>query len=204
MAAVPLPLDRGVRPLALTSDERPVHRHRLPTRLIVTAFILFHVLAIFLWLVPASPASAGARTVTRAYISWGGLWQSWGMFAPNPSRLNLYISAEITYRDGTQRAWSFPRMNKLDLFSRYYEERYRKFEEYAHLDNFDGLWPDMATWIARNNNPDPSNPPVRVELIRNWWIVPPPPANGDISRDPPHNWSHYTFFRTAIRPEELR
>lgn len=203
MAATQLLIDE-VRPLCITPADRPVLRLRLPMRLLLSALILFHGLAIFLWLAPASPASAGVRAVTRSYMTWSGLWQSWGMFAPEPSRLNVYLSAQITYRDGTQRTWSFPRMNQLDLFSRYYKERYRKFEEYAHLDTFDGLWPDMAVWIARTNDPDPDNPPVRVALTRNWWIVPPPPPNGDISQDPPHTWSQYMFFQTVIHSGDLR
>ena len=187
-----------------TARERHAARVGLPVRALLTAFIAFHIVAVLLWLTPATTLNKAFLHLTRNYISWAGLWQNWGMFAPEPSRLNIYISAVITHRDGTEESWEFPRMNKLDLFSRYYKERYRKFEEYAHLDSFDGLWPDIALWIARQHDQDPSNPPVRVTLTRNWWIVPPPPPNGDISHDQPHEWSHYTFFSTAISASDLR
>lgn len=205
MATASLALyDAGIPLVAEHAAKRRVVRLRLPARLLITAFLAFHIVAVLLWLTPAMTLNKAFLRLTRNYISWVGLWQNWGMFAPEPSRLNIYISAEIVYRDGTLEEWSFPRMNKLDLFSRYYMERYRKFEEYAHLDSFDGLWPDIAVWVARQHNRNPANPPVRVTLTRHWWIVPPPPPNGDISHDPPHQWNHYTFYSTAITASDLR
>ena len=50
---------------------------------------------------------------------------------------------------------------------------YRKFAEYARMDTFSAVWPSMARWIAQENNADPGNPPVRVQLRRHWWFVPP-------------------------------
>lgn len=185
-------------------EPRAAVRQGIPLRLALTAFILFHIVAVLLWLTPVGTTSAeAARTFAANYVSWGGLGQNWGMFAPEPSNLNIYLSANITYQDGSQHTWDFPRMDQIDLVSRYYQERYRKFEEYAHLDSASGMWPDLAVWIARQNNPEPGNPPVRVQLTRNWWTVPPPPPNGDISHDPPHQWQHYLFFETAIQRSQL-
>ncbi len=178
---------------------RAVVRYGLPLRLIVSAAIVFQIVAVLVWLLPASRARGAVSGVTDRYINYAGLWQSWGMFAPEPANLNLYIHALITYRDGTQRAWSFPRMNRLDYFTRYRLERYRKYEEYAHLDSYSFLWPDLARWVAAQNPGTPANPPVLVTLIRTWWEIPPPPANGEIGHDPPHTWSSYQFFQMPLQ-----
>src|SRR5579859_2236858 len=110
----------------------------------------------------------------------------------------------IRYSDGSKRDWSFPRMDQLDFVTRYRLERFRKYEEYAHLDAYAAIWPDLARWVARQNVGNPANPPVLVTLIRSWWEVPPPPANGDISHDPPHAWSSYQFFQQPISRSDLQ
>ncbi len=189
----------------LPNDEpRRVVRYGVSRRLVVSALIVAHAAAVILWLLPASRARGAVAGVADRYINYAGVWQSWGMFAPEPANLNLYVHARIDYRDGSQRTWSFPRMNQLDFVTRYRLERYRKYEEYAHLDGYGAIWPDLARWVARQHNDNPANPPVAVTLIRTWWEVPPPPANGDVSRDPPHSWSSYQFFQMPISRSDLR
>jgi hypothetical protein len=185
------------------SAPRTVVRYGKRTRLLLSALLAFHIVATLAWLLPGSALRGDLQPVTDRYIGYSGLWQNWGMFAPEPSNRNLYIHAVVTYADGSEQQWSFPRMNQLDFFNRYRLERFRKYEEYAHLDSYAGIWPDLARWIARQNNRDPGNPPVHVQLIRSWWLVPPPPANGDIGHDPPHDWNHYPFFDMPIARSDL-
>jgi len=52
-----------------------------------------------------------------------------------------------------------PRMNRLDYFTRYRLERYRKYEEYAHLDTYSFIWPDLARWVAATM-PGPDGEPA--------------------------------------------
>lgn len=178
---------------------RGSQRYGFRVRLLISVFIVFHITATLLWVLPESALRQQLFALPQKYISHVGLWQSWGMFAPEPSNLNLYLSAVVTYRDGSQRSWEWPRPEKLDLFSRYREERYRKFTEYGRMDAFSYVWPSMARFAAEQlNNHDPANPPVRVQLWRHWWFVPPPPQNGDISHEPPHQWNQYLFFDTPL------
>ena len=85
----------------------------------------------------------------RPYMLWSGLFQAWDMFAPNPMKLNSYVEAEVSFRDGSRRIWSFPRMNEIGYVDRYFKERYRKFaNEYLRMDVHSALWPDAARYIA--------------------------------------------------------
>ena len=182
-----------------TTAPRQGLRHGLPVRFLISGFIVFHILATLLWVLPDNALRQQLLALPQKYISNVGLWQSWGMFAPEPSDLNLYLTAVITYRDGSQREWEWPRPEKLDLFTRYRKERYRKFTEYGRMDSYSYIWPSMAQFAAQQApSRDPANPPVRVQLWRHWWFVPRPPDNGDISHDPPHQWSHYLFFDTPL------
>ncbi|HEY8743624.1 MAG TPA: hypothetical protein VIU62_11010 [Chloroflexota bacterium] len=182
-----------------TAVPRRSLRHGLPLRLAISGFVVFHILATLLWLLPNSAVRQQVQALPQKYISYVGLWQAWDLFAPNPASINLYLSAVVTYRDGSQREWVWPRMEQLDLLTRYREERYRKFVEYGNLDAYSGLWPSMAMFaVEQIKYRDPVNPPVRVQLWRHWWFVPPPPANGDISHDLPHEWHQYLFFDTPL------
>lgn len=186
------------------SGSRVVGRYGLMSRLVLSVLIVLHISATMLWLLPKSSLRNHVRPATDNYIHYLGLWQSWSMFAPDPLSLNMYLSATVTYRDGTQRGWSFPRMPELDLAGRYQQERYRKFQEYARLEGYAFMWPGMARYIAQTTDDQAGNPPVRVQLQRNWWVIPPPLVEQDTIVDAPHTWNRYEFFSTAIAPWDLQ
>lgn len=181
-----------------------VVRYGLPKRIAISAFIVFHIAATLLWIAPNSSIKQELLPKVRNYISYVGLWQAWGMFAPNPSNLNMTLGATVTYQDGSTAEWKFPRMHELPLVERYGRERYRKYQEYAYQDSFAPIWPSLVRYIADQMNTDPNNPPAQVVLNRNWWFVPKPPASGDISTDPPHTWNRYEFFKMTITPLDLQ
>jgi hypothetical protein len=170
-----------------------------PARLVISAFIAFHLFAIVTWCIPLdTPLIAAWRAMLRPYVVWTGLFQKWDMFSPDPSKLNGYITAVVTYANGTTSVWGFPRMEELGSGEKYVKERYRKFaNDNLRLDQYAQLWPDAARYIARQNN-HPSNPPVNVELVRNWSIVP-PPNSGSVE-----TWNRYVFFRYGVAPGDLR
>jgi hypothetical protein len=184
--------------MAAAIAPRPIQRYGLLHRLLLSGFIAFHITATLLWLLPPSALRQALFSLPQQYISRVGLWQSWGMFAPEPSNLNLYLTATLSYRDGSQQSWTWPRPEQLDLLTRYQKERYRKFTEYGRLDAFSYLWPSMAQFAAKQLPQAPANPVVRVQLWRHWWFVPPPPAGGDLSQPPPHQWSQYLFYDSAL------
>lgn len=183
--------------------QRPTVRYSTPVLLVISAFIVLHVSATLLWVMPDSAMRRLVRPVTWNYISHVGLWQSWGMFAPEPSNLNYYLSGVITYRDGSQREAVWPRMREYNLLSRYQKERYRKFSEYTRMDQFAFMWPSFARFIAQSNDADAANPPVRMQLYRSWSFIPPPPNDGAADKAPAAEWNRYQFFETAITPKDL-
>jgi len=122
------------------------------------------------------------------------------MFAPDPTTLNTYIEAEVTFRDGSMRVWSFPRMNELSYVDRYFKERYRKYStEYLRVDSHSALWPDAARYIARANR-NPSNPPVSVRLIRSWSEIQPPGPGGEYRYTA---WKSYPYYTYQLKPGDL-
>lgn len=170
-------------------------------RIGISAFLLFHIVAIACWSLPTN--SLLITTIDaklRPYLLWSGLFQNWNMFAPEPLKLNCGIEAQITYQDGQVRLWKFPRMQDLGLTERYQKERYRKFAEYLRADTGSALWPDAARHIARLNN-DTSSPPAAVLLVRSCSAINPPGAHGSY-RPGPRQTS--VFFAYLVKPEDLK
>ena len=147
-----------------------------------------------------TPLTQRFRNAMRPYLVYTGLFQKWDMFAPDPSKLNNFIGAMITYNDGDSKLWTFPRMENLGYVDKYFDERFRKYaNDCLRLDDYSALWPDAARYVARVNN-RPGNPPVGVQLIRYWSIVPPPGGNGE---ETPPNWNQYAFYRYQVQPGDL-
>jgi hypothetical protein len=170
-------------------------------RIAISAFVLFHLLAITCWSIPLnSPLIAAFRDAVRPYFLWSGLFQGWDMFAPSPRNFNGYIEAVVIYKDGQTRTWTLPRMEHLSLTERYYKERYRKFSENLRDDTNSALWPDAARYIARLNN-QVSDPPTIVLLARYWSEIPPPRSDGSYHAEP---WHARIFYEYSVKPEDLK
>ena len=145
------------------------------TRRAVNTFIAWHLFALFIWLVPGQSAIVQACVgVVRPYLVVTAFAQSWSMFSPNPDHLDVFLEARITYADGKTRSYIFPRMVDMNYAKKYEEERWRKMTEVVTHGSNHQLWPALARYAARVNNPDPKNPPVKVQLIQHSRVIPPP------------------------------
>jgi len=180
---------------------------RVP-KILIQAFIVFHILAITLH---AFPGTSEVRQKLQApfngYIRCLGLWQSWAMFSPNPSNSNAMVRAEILYQNGSVQFWDLPRMMNLSIRDKYVFERYRKWAvDNIRLDDHEVYWPDSASFIARKANDDPNNPPIKVTLWRLWKDIEDPEIHFRKVgfRVPESELHRHPFYSTSIKPEDLR
>jgi hypothetical protein len=169
----------------------------------ISGFILFHIAVIASFSIPSGTEFAGVIGKSlEHYAQRTGLFQNWAMFAPNPKNDNCYVEAEITFRNGQKRLWTFPQMNDLGYLERYSKERYRKFaNERLQLTTNSVLLPDAARYIARLNA-DASNPPQSVKLVYHWSVIPPPPLQGETPQT--GQWEHRVLFTYSVKPGDLR
>jgi hypothetical protein len=178
-------------------------KYRPPQRLkyfAINVFLLFHIVAISCWALPLNnPLIVSVRNLVRPYFIWSGLFQSWDMFSPEPKRVNSYLEAIVIYKDGSSELWSFPRMELLGSNERYAKERYRKFEENLQNDQYSGLWPDAARYVARVNN-NKSSPPKTIMLVVRWSDII-PRSDDAYDRGP---WNSNIFFTYDVQPEDLK
>jgi hypothetical protein len=163
-------------------------------QIVLSAFLLFHLVAITCWaLPPNSPLLLAVRGVIRPYMLWTGLFQSWDTFAPAPKIINPYLEATIIRHDGSQQVWKFPRMEQLSLLQRYAKERYRKFDENLADNKGTDLRPDVARHLARMFA-NAANPPEIIMLIQYW---------SDITLDDKPLKHGQVFFVYRVQPGDL-
>jgi len=180
--------------------QRRVRRMKLQLlcKIAVSVFLLWHLFAVAVWNLPyTAPLITAPMPVVRPYMVASGFMQGWGMFAPDPYSLDVYVEAHVHYTDGTVRSWELPRMTKMSYWDRYGKERWRKYTEVAHQEAYSFLWPVMGRYAARENNIYPNNPPVSVDLIRHFRLVRAPDLE-------PATFSTYQFTTVDIKPEDLR
>src|SRR5438132_1633130 len=103
-------------------------------RMLINAFILWHLFALTIWLLPESALRQSCFGLVSPYMTWTGFMQSWSLFSPNPAPMEVYVEARITYADGRVRSWVYPRMVNMGYLERYRRERFRKLIEMAHPD----------------------------------------------------------------------
>jgi hypothetical protein len=180
-------------------DKKSWYRKRV-TRLLINLFIVFHLFAIACWCLPIdTPLLPLCQNLIRPYFLWAGLFQSWDMFAPVPKGANTYIEATLIYRDGSQKTWTYPRMEQMSLIQKLFKERYRKFADNLQRDELDDLLPDAARHIARLNS-SPSNPVKTVILIQRVSFIVPRPDGTYV----PEPWESHILLGYGVQPGDLQ
>jgi hypothetical protein len=163
----------------------------------ISVFLLFHLVAITCWALPANFWMTNAvRELVRPYMQWSGLFQSWDTFAPNPPTANSFVRALVVMQDRHLHVWAFPRMEELSFSESYRKERYRKFVEVLQLPSNAALWPDVAKHIARLFN-SPAGAPDKVILVQYQSEIP----SGNAREPTP---KPNAFYEQYIQPEDLK
>jgi hypothetical protein len=182
-----------------------IPRRATTKKALIHAFVAFHLFAVLAWSFtpeqgPGPLSKALCRRVEH-YMLPTGLWQSWMMFAPNPAMYNVYLQAEVTFRDETHATWQFPRLETFGYFERYRKERYRRWASgRVWIQGLNGganraVGEAAAQYAARQVSQDPANPPARVELYYYYARIPPPSREQLARRVPsPPVWERKSVF----------
>jgi hypothetical protein len=180
-------------PTAANVTESPVRKP------IISAFILFYMSAVMLWVCPPSRTKDALIKPITDSIWWTGVWQGFAVFAPDPRKINFRIVATIKYDDGSEKIWNYPAMEKLGFFERYCKEHFRKFGNDCMNYN-ELLWPDFARYIARQQD-EKAKHPVSITLTRTWADI--LPIEEGLNKPNPEQNRSYQFFFYKVLPEDL-
>lgn len=186
-----MPTLKAEDPKALEADNGSKTAKEPNARWWVKVLLFLHVVAITSWALPKAPNGMMNGTVPLGvnsdsllylndkymksspealYVLATGTWQSWDMFSPNPANTDIWCDAKVTFRNGSEMVYQYPRIYNLPLLIKYPKERFRKFFEHANTD--ERLWPTFARTVALQVYEDRNNPPTKVVLRRHFYQIP--------------------------------
>lgn len=150
-------------------------------KLAISAFVLFHMTATLAWVVPDSPIKAALFPWFRAYMIPLALWQSWGMFAPDPVQTTYTLEAEVSDARGLGRIYEFTRIADLPWWEKTPRFRHPKLAANLTLAEYEPQRVMAARHVVRALDIPADSFPVYVRLY--YQIVQPPPL-GSSAADP--------------------
>jgi hypothetical protein len=149
-----------------------------------------------------SAARAALRRVCAPLLYPLGLWQNdWRLFAPDPDRVNARIEARVTLSDGRIARVTSPDWRHLAWTDAALQGRLAKWWDYLRRDEYRPLFPALARYMASRAAWAPARP-IKVELIRHWWDVPAPDAEGPVAEPiaPPAEFPYHHPYHTEHLP----
>ena len=143
-------------------------------RLAISAFLLFHVAATVIWVLPICPIRNKCVPVVQYYMLPLGMWQSWGMFAPDPIRDTIMLDAEVIDCNGLRYGFAFPRMADYTWWQGIPRFRYSKYAANLASDEFALPRQFAAHHVLRRLKLPAAVYPVSVHLMYELHPTPPP------------------------------
>jgi hypothetical protein len=143
-------------------------------RLVISAFVLFHLSALMIWTMPSCYIKERFNKPYHYYVLPLGIWQWWAIFAPDPIRNTTVVDAEVVDSKGIRHRFEFPRIGDLPWWSKIPRYRNPKFtnnmsnNEYALQRQF------AARHAVRQLGLGPEAFPLSVSLYYQLWDSPPP------------------------------
>lgn len=147
----------------------------------ISAFVVFHATATVAWVMPASPMRDALMPKFRYYMIPLGLWQSWGMFAPDPVQTTYTLEADVTDARGMDRIFEFTKVADLPWWRKGPKFRHPKLAANLAIDEYAPQREIAARHAVRSLEIEPSAFPVQVQL---YYQLTSPPPFGSSQADP--------------------
>jgi len=141
-------------------------------RRIFSSLIVLTLLAIVAINLPESELRRQLLRPGQPYLNAIGLDQNWALFAPDPRRIVIDVSALVAFDDGRTVRWRFPHDGA--LIGTYRDYRWRKWaENLVNPANAAALWRPAALW-AEDSEDRPGHTVTGVSLIERFAPLAPP------------------------------
>lgn len=149
----------------------------------ISAFVLAHVIALGVWnLPPKSALHQRLAPAFRWYLLPTGLWQDWGMFAPDPAPSTVVLEGVAVDRHGVVRRYEFPALTGLSVPAASWRFRHAKYASVVGLDDSAAHREFAARTVLRRLPVAEEAYPVDVQLLYRVQDTAPP---GEPDEPPP-------------------
>lgn len=163
-------------PAAAAPAEPPGWQQRLEEsafgRGVLSTLFVVTLIAIVAINLPESDLRRQLLRPGQPYLNALGLDQNWALFAPDPRRVVIDVSAAVTFDDGVTSQWNFPHDGA--LIGTYRDYRWRKWaENLISPSNGQALWRSAALWAA-GSEVRPGHSVTSVALVERYAAINPP------------------------------
>lgn len=138
-------------------------------RLAVSAFLVVHLSALLFVNLPASPLSEKLGGWSDLYLQPTGQWQSWGMFAPDPSTDTITLTAVVRDSRGLLHHYSFPRTMDKSAWEGVWGYRHSKYANNVGLPTGRANREFAARFVLRELTLKADDYPADVQLVHEVW-----------------------------------
>ncbi len=120
------------------------------------------------------------------YLDVTGLWiGGWKLFAPEPDKVNSYISAEVRFADKRSAFIRSPKWRELSALDRFLNFRKAEYFDHIRLDTNAAAWPDLCDyWGNTTDHPDGLDIPAKEIIVKRHWVVIPKPNQENLLQFP--------------------
>jgi hypothetical protein len=143
--------------------------HHRTGRLALSLIFALHLGALFIWNLPPSALRDRFISWPAHYFLPTGLWQHWGMFAPDPILDTIALEAEARDAHGMRHSYSFPAMAGLPVLQAALGYRHSKFAHILAPAEAVGQREFAARHVVRALSFPPEAFPVEVDLMHKIW-----------------------------------
>jgi hypothetical protein len=143
-------------------------------RLVISAFVLFHLSALIIWTMPPCAIKERFAKPYYYYVLPLGIWQWWAVFAPDPVRNTAVVNAEVVDCKGIRHIFEFPRIGDLPWWAKIPRYRNPKFTNNMSNNEFAIQRKFSARHAVRQLGLGPEAFPLAVSLYFQIKASPPP------------------------------
>ena len=120
------------------------------------------------------------------YLDVTGLWiGGWQLFAPEPDKVNSYISAEVRFADKKSAFIRSPQWRLMSAPERFISFREAEYFDKIRLDNNAAAWPALCKfWGNTAEHPDGLDIPAKEIILKRHWVVIPEPNQENLLQFP--------------------
>lgn len=143
-------------------------------RLTISGFLLIHMSATLIWVMPSSPIRSRFLNAAGVYLLPLGLWQYWGMFAPDPMRDPYTLEADVVDSRGIRTNFAFEKLGEDSFLHAMPRFRHPKFAANLLVPENASMQVLAAKYVLRKLVIPPEAYPASVHLVYQVRVTPPP------------------------------
>ena len=145
------------------------------------------------------------KKIFSPYLYSIGLWQgNWKLFGPEPDKVNVTVSLELVFADGTTLVLDTPQWRELSAWKRLCLFRESEYVDELRVDGNSCIWPPYVKYMREiTRHPTKREEKAIEAVLSRRWVEMGPPNSFTVTQfpEPPEQTNSYIMFVDTFEPE---